>query len=633
MCGIAGLIAERPVSRSAVAAMTSLQAHRGPDDSGLWASEDGRVVLGHRRLAVIDPSPAGHQPMLCAEGRFALVFNGEIYNYVEIAARLERDGVRLRTRSDTEVLLEAFRRWGPKALDAFNGMFAFALWDAATKTLFCARDRFGEKPFLYAHGNGFFAFASEYKALFALSELPVEIDRVRLTRFLHRPSVGLDDASDTVFAGVRQLLPGEMLTFDARTMRVETSRYWTASPDADAARLSEADAAARFRDLLTDSVRLRMRADVPQGSCLSGGLDSASIVCLARRLIGDDSPYHVFTGRFPGTPADEWEYARTVVEATGATAHTVEPTPDGLVAELPAFAWHNELPVGSTSQYAQWCVFRLARENGVTVLLDGQGADEMLGGYEQFFRLYLAERRASGDDVAAEERAIANRYPLALPGRREAVSRSLPAALRRRLARLTGCGSDIVFGMTNDIARALSDAAPAATDASLADAFRRETFVEHLPTLLRYGDRNSMAHSREVRLPFCDHRLAEFALGVPARYHLGEAQTKRLLREAMRGILPEAVRTRWNKQGFVPPQSLWFQGPLSRLVDETIADPGFGQEGLWDPAWWRRAVRRFRAGDASLAATLWRPVIESAWRHHFVDRVRALPKQSVFAPV
>lgn len=630
MCGIAGLIGERPVNRDAVAAMTALQAHRGPDDDGLWAAQDGRVVLGHRRLAVIDPTPAGHQPMLCAEGRLALVFNGEIYNYLEIAARLENEGVVLRSRGDTEVLLAAFRHWGPKALESLNGMFAFAVWDSATRTLFCARDRFGEKPLLYARGNGFFAFASEYKALLALRELPVEIDRVRLARFLHRPSVGLDDAADTMFAGIRQLLPGEMLRLDARTMRVETARYWTATPDADAGRLSDADAAVRFRELLTDSVRLRMRSDVPQGSCLSGGLDSSSIVCLARRLIGNDPPYHVFIGRFPDTRADEGAHAHIVAEATGATAHQVTPMPEGFVAELPAFAWHNELPVGSASQYAQWCVFRLARQNGVTVLLDGQGADEMLGGYEQFFRPYLAERRAAGADVTAEARAIAERYPLALAGRREALSRALPAGLRRALARLAGRGSDACFGMTRDMARAVRAAEPGADD-RLADALRRETFVEHLPVLLRYGDRNSMAHSREVRLPFCDHRLAEFALGLPARAHLGEAQTKRLLREAMRGILPEAIRTRWNKQGFVPPQALWLEGALSRLVDETIADPAFGREGLWEPAWWRGALRRFRAGEASLAATLWRPLIEAAWRRHFVDRVRAMPKHSVFA--
>jgi asparagine synthase (glutamine-hydrolysing) len=632
MCGIAGLIAARPVNRAAVAAMAALQAHRGPDDSGEWASDDGRVAFGHRRLAVIDPTAAGRQPMLSADGRHVLVFNGEIYNHLEIADRLAAEGVRLRSRCDTEVLLEALRRWGPKALDSLNGMFAFALWDDAAKTLLCARDRFGEKPFLYAQGSGFFAFASEYKALLALREIPLRIDRLRLARFLHRPSVALDDDADTVFTGIRQLRPGEMLRLDMRSLQPVTERYWTATPDGDAAHLSEADAAVRFRELLTDSVRLRMRADVPQGSCLSGGLDSGAIVCLARRLIGEAAPYHVFTGRFPGTAADEWRYARTVVEATGASAHCVAPTPEGFVAELPAFMWHNELPVGSTSQYAQWCVFRLAHETGVTVLLDGQGADEMLGGYEQFFRLYLAERRACGDGIAAEMHAIRERYPLALPGRREAASRALPAGLRRSLARRFGRGSDAVFGMTGEIAGAVAAAERRRSpDITLADAFRRESFVEHLPVLLRYGDRNSMAHSREVRLPFCDHRLAEFALGLPARHHMGGAQTKRLLREAMRGILPEPVRTRWNKQGFVPPQAQWLRGPLMRLAEDTVANEAFGQEGLWDPAWWRAALRRFRAGDEALAATLWRPMIEASWRRHFVDRMRALPKQSAFA--
>jgi asparagine synthase (glutamine-hydrolysing) len=269
-------------------------------------------------------------------------------------------------------------------------------------------------------------------------------------------------------------------------------------------------------------------------------------------------------------------------------------------------------------------VFRLAREHGVTVLLDGQGADEMLAGYEQFFRLYLRDPGADRGDATA----IRTRYPLALAGGRERLSRALPYALRRTAARFAGRGSDVLFGMQSDVARQIS---PAATDDTLAAALERETFREHLPVLLRYGDRNSMAHSREVRLPFCDHRLASFALGLPASRHMGGAQTKRLLREAMRGILPEEVRTRWNKQGFVPPQDIWFAGPLAGLAEDTLNDPAFGTEGLWDRGWWHGALARFRAGDHALAATLWRPVMEQSWRRHFVVRAAAMEKYPVFA--
>lgn len=632
MCGIAGLIGRRPVNARSVMAMRDLQAHRGPDDAGLWSSQDGRVVLGHRRLAVIEPNPAGHQPMVSADGRLVLVFNGEIYNYREVAATLESAGVRLRTRTDTEVLLESFRRWGTDALHRLNGMFAFAIWDEGTATLTCARDRFGEKPFLYTQGPGFFAFASEYKALLTFDGQPAGVDRLRLARFLVRPSIGLDDSRETVFRGIHQLLPGEIVTLDARDMAARTARWWTATPDPDAVHLSEESAAEKFRELLTDSVRLRMRADVPQGSCLSGGLDSSSIICLARRLIGSDAPYHVFTGRFPGTPADEGAYAEIAARETGAIMHSVAPAAEGLVADLPAFVWHNELPVGSASQYAQWCVFRLAREQGITVLLDGQGADEMLGGYEQFFRVYLLELRASGaaDVATEEERAIRSRYPLALARSRERLSRALPTGLRRGLAQRLGRGSDPLFGLTPDLAAAIAGNRTAADD-RLAAAFERETFREHLPVLLRYGDRNSMAHSREVRLPFCDHRIAEFALGLPARHHMGGAETKRILRRAMQGILPDAIRTRWRKQGFVPPQALWFRGALMRLAADTVNAPAFGRDGLWNAAWWRGALRRFQAGDDGLADALWRPVYEAAWQHYFVERVTSAPKHPVFA--
>jgi asparagine synthase (glutamine-hydrolysing) len=290
--------------------------------------------------------------------------------------------------------------------------------------------------------------------------------------------------------------------------------------------------------------------------------------------------------------------------------------------------WHNELPVSSASQYAQWCVFRLARQHGVIVLLDGQGADELLGGYEQYFRAYVAESRAT----AAERSAIRQRYPLALPSTTETVKTSLPPALRRLLAGVTGKGSDVSFGIDREWAGRIAPSARAGHPglSGLRAVLFQESFHTVLPTLLRYGDRNSMAHSIEVRLPFCDHRLAEFVFGLPADFLMGDVQTKRLLREAMRGLLPESVRTRWNKQGFVPPQDLWIR---KRLIDEIgamVEDRAFAERGYWNVAWWRGAVRRARAGERGLATTLWKGFIAEAWQRHFVDRVRHQEKFSVF---
>jgi asparagine synthase (glutamine-hydrolysing) len=633
MCGIAGIIGNRPVNRDAVEAMMDVMVHRGPDDAGLWSSTDGRSVLGHRRLAIIDPTPAGRQPMQSDDGNLVLTYNGEIYNYLELAERLRAEGHSFQSQSDTEVLLAVYQHWGVDGFAELNGMFAFALYDAQAGALICARDRFGEKPFLYREGDGYFAFASEYKALFRLQGVMPDIDHGRLLSFLHQPRQGLDDDRETVFAGIRQLLPGEVLRLDTRTLRSTVSRYWTLTPDSDAANLTQQAASERFGDLLSDAVSIRMRSDVAVGSCLSGGLDSGSIVCLNRRHLGDGVDYHVFTGRFPETPADEWIYAQQVIETAGVESHETVPTAVGLADDLSDFIWHNELPVGSSSQYAQWCVFRLAKQHGITVLLDGQGADEILAGYEQYFRNYLRSLVQAGEAALAlqEEPAIRKRYPAAMADTAEAWKTRLPFGMRRKLAHFTNKGSDFRFGLSSDGLAAMGAAPLDMAKSNLYEALREDAFQAHLPTLLRYGDRNSMAHSREVRLPFCDHRLAEFAFAQPPQYLMGDAQTKRLLRSSMEGILPENIRTRWNKQGFLPPQEKWFADGLGKLAHDVIESEAFRQRGYWDVNWWRRVLKRLAAGEGHLAWPLWKPIITEAWQQHFVDQVRRQDRHAVFA--
>ena len=618
MCGIAGLVGRRPVNVAALEAMTRLQAHRGPDDSRVWTSVDGRVALGHRRLAVIDPTPEGRQPMTDAAGDVTVTFNGEIYNYVELAAELRGLGATFRTATDTEVIVEAWRVWGENCVDRFNGMFAFALHDRRRDIVFCARDRFGEKPLIYAARKEFFAFASEYKALFALSDIPVDPDYGEIAAFLADPGASLDAGRRSAFRSLDQLGPGECMTVDCADLSVGRWHYWTPGAAPSEPVPDFETAVARFRDLLVDSVRLRMRSDVPLGSCLSGGLDSGAIYGAVRDLVGDDAPYNVFTGRFPGSAADEGAFADRIAARGNAVRHEIAPDPATLLAELPVFLWHNELPVDSASQYAQWCVFRLAAENSVTVLLDGQGADEILAGYEQYFAFYLASAGVDG----GEEAAIRARYPMALSMRDQGWKRRVPAGLRRYFARLLGRGSDLMFGVRPEYA----SAGPGTAPADLRGALLRDSFGGFLSTLLRYGDRNSMAHSREVRLPFCDHRLIDFVLGLPPQYLMGDAQTKRLLRAATDGILPADIRTRWNKQGFLPPIVDWLDGGLLAAVEARIESPGFAANPPWDPVWWRRTVARYRAGDTSLAGSLWKVFIADAWREHFVGRVAAQEK-------
>jgi asparagine synthase (glutamine-hydrolysing) len=630
MCGILGAVGSK-LPQPLAEAMLRTMAHRGPDGNRIWRksmASGSEVMLGHRRLSIIDLSDAGSQPMSDATGLFTITFNGEIYNYLEVRAELEALGVPFASASDTEVLVEAYKQWGPSCLSRLNGMFAFALCDERRGVLFCARDRYGEKPFLYARTAGRFTFASEYKALLRDPSISLDHDEWRLVQAAYNPSTGLDAERQTVFKEIFQLLPGEAMEIDLRTLEAKTWRYWRVEATEPREVGDERAVFQEFRELLLDSVRLRLRSDVPVGSCLSGGLDSSAIVGLVRELLGPGIPYHAFTGRFPGTPADEWKYALPVIEKSDVVSHVVEPTVDGFLDELPAFIWGNELPVGSSSQYAQWCVFRLAKETSVTVLLDGQGSDELLGGYEQYFMRYVAALRVRGDHarLRAELPAIRERYPLALTSPARSLRDRLPFGIRHWLSGRLHTGTNLLYGLRRDVGRkvlAQSEPTPRAGFDPLADALVQDSFGRYLTTLLRYGDRNSMAHSREVRLPFCDHRLAEFVFSLPPHLLMGEVQTKRLLRESMRGILPEEVRTRWNKQGFRPPQQLWLESPrFVERVRETFHSPSFRSSKLWIPPWWDRALARGTKGTRRLGWVVWHPFMIEQWREHFLERAR-----------
>jgi asparagine synthase (glutamine-hydrolysing) len=637
MCGIAGALALHEKHLPQLTPMLAAMAHRGPDGEGVWTQvvNAGAVRLGHRRLSIIDLTEAASQPMADIDGRCELVFNGEIYNYVELRAELQALGARFRSSSDSEVILEAYKFWGAECLSRFNGMFAFAIWDHARAKLFCARDRYGEKPFLYVAKPGLFIFASEYKALLQYPDVRRDHDELRLLQSAYNPSTGLDGDRQTVFRDIRQLLPGEALEIGLPALEPRIWRYYAPTFGDERAGVPEARIFDEFRELLIDAVRIRMRSDVPVGSCLSGGLDSSAIVCIARQLLGEAATYHTFTGQFPGTYADETKYALDVVAATRVENHLVEPNVERFVDDLPDFVWFNELPVGSSSQFGQWCVFHLAKQHGVTVLLDGQGSDELLGGYEQYFSLYvdsLAERGET-ERMARELSAIRQRYPLALNPPARALRDRLPFRLRHLLANRLGIGSNLLYGIKPAFAEqimALGERKRLPGFSPLSSALAEDSFGRFLTTLLRYGDRNSMAHSREVRLPFCDHRLADFALSLPPHLLMGEIQTKRLLRESMRGILPESIRTRWNKQGFRPPQDLWFRSPrFLSLVRDTLGSTSFRQSPYWIGPVWERMLDRVEAGDLALGWTLWQPFMIEIWRRHFLARIPAASSSTV----
>jgi asparagine synthase (glutamine-hydrolysing) len=632
MCGIAGILGARAVNAVAVQAMTDVMAHRGPDGEGQWISDDGRVCFGHRRLAIIDITEKSAQPMLSADGALTITFNGEIYNYKELRTELQSFGAKFTTDSDTEVLLSAYAAWGDACLDRLNGMFAFAIHDKRRKVVFCGRDRFGEKPFLFTSGSGFVAFASEYKALLSLAGVSTDIDDIRLMRFFADPASALDQERASVFTDICQLGAGEKMYIDTETLEWHIERYWHVAPPDKARAISLGDAAQHLRDLLEDSVRLRMRSDVALGSCLSGGLDSSAITCIARNAIGRGTPYQVFTGRFPGSAADEGSWAKIAADTTSAEMHETFPDGEGLRTEMDEFIWMNELPVDSASQYAQWSVFRLARENGVTVLLDGQGSDEILAGYEQYFSNYVVARKLAGGIDDTEIDAINARYPLALSMRDNRWKTVLPFPLRRSAAHILGRGSDVRFGMHPEIVGNVIAAEQRSSGVMpLIEALQKDACQGFLATLLRYGDRNSMAHSREVRLPFCDHRIIEFVMTLPVEMLMRNAETKHLLREAMRGILPDAIRTRWLKQGFLPPITDWLQGSLGNLAADVFQRSAFRDGRYWDAPWWDKALSRFRKGEQSLATNIWKPMMCQLWLDGFVARAARMDKHNPLA--
>jgi len=624
MCGILGLVSKDPIDRERAHAALDLIAHRGPDGDNSWHDSADHVWFGHRRLSIIDLSHAGDQPMHSADGRFVLIFNGEIYNYVELRNELIAAGATFQSASDSEVIIEGYRAWGVGVLSKLNGMFALALYDRGQRMMLCARDRYGEKPFLYTMRDRFFAFGSEYKALLALPGVPHDHDELRVVTETCQPGSSADRQRQTVFTAIEQLLPGEAMVVNCASLESKTWRYFDIDLTRERKFADPKDAMAEFRDLFVDSVRIRMRSDVEVGSCLSGGLDSSAIVGAVRHLLGPEAVYHTFTGRFPGTPADEWHFAEQVVNASGVVSHIVEPTVDRFIADLPNFMWHNELPVGSSSQFAQWCVFRLAKEHGITVLLDGQGADELMGGYEQYFAFYIRSLKARGETarLARELPEIERRYPAAQMDRAMRMKSAVPQRLRHALAHMLNRGSDIRFGLKPGYSEAVSEQRGRNHHGSgdpLRDALYEDSFERFLTTLLRYGDRNSMAHSREVRLPFCDHRLSEFTLSLPPELIMGDIQTKRPIREGLREFLPEAIATRWNKQGFRPPQDLWFTSPaFLELMQDTLTSTSFRQSEIWDQKWWLKVLDRIRGGDLGLGWNLWQPFIHEMWKQHFL---------------
>jgi asparagine synthase (glutamine-hydrolysing) len=616
MCGIAGILRDEgeTVPPGAIDAMIAMLRHRGPDGEGSYFAPG--IGLGFTRLRIIDLTPASDQPIVDDAAQMAMVFNGEIYNYIELRSELKARGHEFRSDGDGEVILRAYQEWGPECLKRFNGMFAFALWDGRKRELFLARDRFGEKPLFLARSPRGVVFASEMKAILAVRPELRQANRKSLYRYLSRGDLDLDQES--FFEGIESIPAAHYLLLDAE-MRGHTKRYWreTSAPVPS----NRKAAVERFRELLFDSVRLRLRSDVPVGSSLSGGLDSSSIVATINAQKSSSWVHQkTFSARFKSQAHDEGHWMDIVNYEVDADAHEVWIEPSLFIKEFEELQWHQEEPIASASPYAQWMVMRLSQENDTTVLLDGQGADELLAGYDQAHGMFWAHwlRRGRADKVAREVASFLQRYH---GGMRDPILFTgyylLPSTFRDGLAEAYYRSAQVV---SPDLHGQFSPA-HVDSDEPFPERLRNELVrwqtVTQLPEFLRYADRNSMAFGREVRLPFLDHRLVEYCFGLPPDLLLSRAVTKVALREAMAGIVPPEVLRRKDKLAYAPPQKQWIHGPLRPWLEEKLR-AAEERTDVFNP----RAVidlrERLRGGGRETMA--WRVASAEAWYQTMIER-------------
>ncbi|MFA6226676.1 MAG: asparagine synthase (glutamine-hydrolyzing) [Methanoregula sp.] len=602
MCGIAGqycLDGEEPDAKL-LSVMSERLTHRGPDGEGIHIS--GPVALAHRRLAIIDLSDEGLQPMTSEDGTLWLVFNGEIYNFVELREELIQNGHQFHSKSDTEVILHAYEEWGHECLNRFNGMWAFALWDSRRQELFCARDRFGIKPFYYAHAGNSFLFASEIKALLAHPAIGTKPDDATLGTYLAWGV--LDHSERTMFDGILQLRPAHAMVV-TKDGAQPPFRYWDVKVNAEIrSTVPDAEVAAKLRSLLLDATSIHLRSDVAVGTCLSGGIDSSALTAIINGLIREEAPAGVgvrqktFSVVFSDKRFDEGRYIDEVVTATGVDAHRTEPSPEKLWVDIDRLVYTQDEPFGSLSIYAQYCVMRLAREE-VKVVLDGQGADELLAGYLAYQGSFIGGLLRSFHVLTGlQEIGGSLRHH-----RRFFRSAAEQLFVRKSRRGLLKCTAPPVYRYGG----------------RLDEVLYRELTSTNLPALLHYEDRNAMAFSIESRVPYLDVRFVEYAASLPLDQKIRNGITKIALRNAIKGIIPESIRNRMDKMGFVIPEEVWMKEELRPFVLELLSSEEFQKRPYWDANAVVRNYLSFLEGKSPYSPEVWRIVCAELWLRKFFD--------------
>lgn len=635
MCGISGLAnLSRAVPLAGYYPAHLRLRHRGTDDEGFFVVHGAggqfcqgddtiselaelphirkvsaaNIVLGHRRLSIIDLSPGGHQPMNDHTGRYMMVYNGEIFNYIELREELVALGHRFDTQSDAEVLLAAFAQWDVESFNRFNGMWAVAIYDAQERRLILGRDRFGIKPLYYALVNGTLYFGSEVK--FLVPFLPrLQMNEPRAIEYLVHNVV--DHHTETMFEGICQILPAHYAIMDRSGL---TQHVFWRLPDHQA-RLTLDEAREQLAELLTSAVALRLRSDVPVGSLLSGGLDSTTIVCIVRQLLdrqGAGNTFDFFSAVFHEKAFSERRYIEETVAQTGMPIHWIYPAPERLLEALPRLLYHQEFPFRSLAVYSQWEIMSHVRQTPIVVLLDGQGSDEIFAGYTAHYYALMAEylRRLRPDRAWREARSLSRSREMTL-------MQGLAGALRQ-LIKASPLNTLVQHRPIPYLTRPYRPAGGWARQSDIfRDALVRNLTFSALPEYLRYEDRNSMAFTLESRLPFMDYRLVEWAMSLPSELKIDGAVSKRVLREMARPLIPTAVAERKDKMGFVSPQEQWQRDVLKPVLDSAFARDLQAILPFLDGARAVAMYREYQAGRNDNWAWVWRVACLTWWYQHW----------------
>jgi asparagine synthase (glutamine-hydrolysing) len=586
MCGITGLwnLNGEPVSPDLLYDFNDSLAHRGPDGHDIYIDTVAHLGLGHRRLAIIDTSDGGRQPMSYADGRYWIVFNGEIYNFLELKAELERAGYSFRTKSDTEVILTAYQQWGEDCQLKFNGMWALAIWDRQDHKLFISRDRFGVKPLIYYFDEKHFAFASEMKAFLALDWFHPQFDPAMVALALTNARL-IEGDERCLVHGLRHLPGGHCLTLrDGEGPKIR--RWWNTLEHLESVPQKYDDQVARFRELFLDACRIRMRSDVPIGTALSGGLDSSSILCSMTHIRNTTNAsdriapewQKAFIMTYPGAVIDERVYADEVIRKTGVTPIYCTGASELYLDHFDDILFQYEEV--SDIHLGPWLVHKKQRENGVVVTIDGHGGDEVLGGYPWYITAALKDSISHVSPGRALD-LVHIMQGLELFPPNQFYIRSAQALFSKM--RKENHGAWLLQRAANFTSPAYQHDLQLIKDR---DALFQSLYVDfhftQLPTNLRDFDRLSMAHGVEVRSPFMDWRLVCFLFSLPSSTKIGSGFTKRLLRDALQGILPESIRTRTRKLGFPNLTEAWTSARAQYFMREAVHSADFQQCGIWD---------------------------------------------------